>query len=135
MTFCGSTLMTRSRMSTLIRSSITGTRKVSPESTVERYLPRRITMPFSYWATTRAERASATRKMNRTMTSSNSSTWEIIALPPDQQGHTIQSIDRHFGSRFDRHRDSGRRQSAPHFVAHPDLAGVMRVDPFGHESG
>ena len=31
-TFCGSTLITRSRMSTLIMSSITGTRNVSPES-------------------------------------------------------------------------------------------------------
>jgi hypothetical protein len=35
-TFCGSTLITRSRMSTLIMSSITGTRKVSPESAVAR---------------------------------------------------------------------------------------------------
>src|SRR5258705_8705729 len=134
MTFCGSTLITRSRMSTLIRSSITGTRKVRPESTVERYFPSRMTIPFSYWATTRAERASATRKMNRTMTSSSSSTWEIIESPPHQQGHTVESVDRHLGARLDRHRGSRRGQRAPHLVPHPHLARVMRVDPLGHQS-
>src|SRR5204863_121560 len=55
-TSCGSTLMTRSRMSTLRRSSIIGTRNVRPESTVALYLPSRMTSPFSYCETMPAER-------------------------------------------------------------------------------
>src|SRR5437867_3712326 len=58
--------MTRSRMSTLIMSSITGTRNVSPESAVARYRPSRITKPFSYWATPRAERPSEIQAISST---------------------------------------------------------------------
>ena len=78
MTFCGSTLITRSRMSTLIMSSITGTRKVRPESAVALYLPSRRTRPFSYCLTMRAARASEMSAMNRTM---NSSTMPIPNSP------------------------------------------------------
>ena len=57
--------MTRSRMSTLMTLSIIGTRNISPESTVERYFPSRMTSPFSYCEMMRAERATITRAMNR----------------------------------------------------------------------
>src|SRR5258705_1302366 len=127
MPFCGSTLMTRSRMSTLMTSSIMGTRKVSPESTVARYFPSRRTSPFSYCATTRAERASATRRMKEKIRSrANRKTF--ISLP-HLKGDAVHAGHRDLGPFFDRVRGPRSEHRPPFLVLHADPARVVRDDP------
>src|SRR3989338_3928092 len=135
-TFCGSTLMTRSRMSTLIRLSIIGTRKVSPEPTVLRYLPRRMTRPFSYCDTMRAERATMTRAMNRKIASTknpNGPKGISFICSPHPECDAVHAFDSHLGARLEGARGARGRRGAPDLVPHPDLAGPMLGDALHHE--
>src|SRR3989338_4043799 len=135
-TFCGSTLMTRSRMSTLMRFSIIGTRKVSPEPTVVRYLPRRMTRPFSYCDTMRAERATMMRAMNRKIASTKNPRGpkgSSFISSPHQKCDAVHVFDRHFGARLEGAGGAPGRGGAPDLVPGPDLAGPVLGDALHHE--
>src|SRR5262245_12686243 len=122
-------------MSTLIMSSITGTRNVSPDSTVARYVPSRSTSAFSYWLTTRAARASAMRttkrktprrKVRRGMPASIGS--------PHLESDTVHRFDGDDRSRFDGTADAGGRRREPLFALHLHAPWLVLGDTRDHDA-
>src|SRR5262245_21634004 len=87
---------------------------------------------FSYCATTRADRASATSAMNRMMTSRIMPSCASIGLPPDDQGHAVHAFDGHHGAGLERGALGRGRNGAPDLVAQPDLTGLVLRDPGRH---
>src|SRR5512137_646277 len=135
-TFCGSTLITFSRMSTLIMSSMNGARNVRPESTVLLYLPRRMTSAFSYWFTMRAVRARVmSPRTAKTPRRTEKNPPPSFIASPHLEGHALDRVHHHRRSRLLRRRILVRQRRAPEFVADAHDSGRVGRDPLGHEPG
>src|SRR5262245_29047678 len=84
-------------------------------------------MPFSYWATMRAERASAMSAI-RTTTIQKREAMTARGLSmsgPHAKGDSVHALDFDDAARFERTGGIGRGNGAPHLVLDPHHAGLV----------
>src|SRR5580765_7141503 len=92
-------------------------------------------MPFSYWDTTRAERASAMSAV-RAMTTQNRVAMTASGFSmsgPHTKGDSVHALDVDDAAGLEGTESAMGRDRAPHLVTHAHLSGLVRRDALHHQ--